>query len=137
MSFNQNLIYNGTHGKVWVDNVQLSQIMSIEIKQTATYEEVRKSGDLATYQRFMGYAISGTLKLQKIDYDLARRISEGFNSGVIPDIKINAMMNDPSNPKVGNVVLTGVTFDEISFAFENAKLAEEEFPFKAAKIQWL
>lgn len=133
-----NQILNGTFGKVWIDNVIFANVKSFEAKITPSYEEVNLSGKLGTSQKYMGYAIEGTVKMDKVDFELAKKISQGFITGNIPEFKINAELDDTSGQGSGRIALSGVTFDEVMLlAYENKTMAEEEFSFKAEAVMWL
>lgn len=135
---NQNKVINGTFGRLWMNGELYSNVKSFEAKATFNYEEVNMADDLATYQKYMGYAGSGTTVLHKIDSHVAKLIADGIESGVMPEISLVGRLADPASYGAERVEFTGVTFDEITLLkFANKEIQEEEVPFKFAKFKYL
>ena len=137
-AYNKNRIINGSHGKVFLDGVKLSNAKSMEAKVSMNYEEIPQPESLTTGQRYMGYSIAGTIVLHKIDSFMADKLCEGIRSGVMPDATIISSLEDPAAYGYERVELTGVTFDELTLMkWENRTLTEEELPFKAEDFRYL
>lgn len=135
---NTNKIMRGTFGRVWINGELYANVKSFEAKATLNYEEVDVSGELGKHQRYMGYAIEGTMTLHKIDSAVAVLLQDGIASGDLPDISIVGKLDDPTAYGAERVELYEVTFDELTLLkFENATNGEEEVPFKAAGFKYL
>lgn len=135
---NQNRIINGTFGRVWINGELYSNAKSFELKVALNYEEVNMADDLATYQKYMGYAGEGNAVLHKIDSSIAKLISKGITSGIMPDIKIVGRLADPAAYGAERVEASGITIDELTLLkFANKEIQEEQVPFKFATFKFL
>ncbi len=135
---NQNKVINGTFGRMWINGELYSNVKSFESKVALNYEEVNMADDLATYQKYMGYAGEGSAVLHKIDTSIAILIEDGITSGVMPDIKIVGRLADPAAYGAERVEYSGVTFDELTLLkFANKEIQEEEVPFKFSTFKFL
>lgn len=135
---NVNNILRGSYGRVWMNGELLAEAKSFEGKVSLSYEEAVFSGDLGTHQRYMGYAGEGTMVLHKVDSGIAKMISDGIRSGVMPDIKFVGKLEDPSAQGAERVEFLEVTFDELMLMkFENKTMLEQEVPFKFAAFNYI
>ena len=131
-------IINGTNGKLYVNGVRYANIKSFELKATLNYEEVDINGNLAKQYVYTGYSLSGTMSLHKVNSHNANLVKEGMKTGVMPDIKFVASVNDPNFDGQDRVEVEDVTFDEVTLlAFENAQVGTEDVPFKAGGYNYI
>lgn len=136
--FDHNAVIRGTFGSVWIDNDKMSNVKSFEAKLAIDYEDMDINGDFGQKKRYMGYAISGTMTLYKVDSYIARKIHKGVMNGNLPDIKMVAKLDDPTGYGAERVALYDVKFDELTLnKFENKTLTEEEVPFTAGSFEYL
>lgn len=77
----QNKILRGTFGRLWVNDRLMAHLKSFECKVTGSYETVDVNGELCEQQRFVGYGISGTMVLHKVDSGVARLVGRGVSIG--------------------------------------------------------
>jgi len=137
-TYNSNKIINGSFGRVWINGVNYANVKSFEAKVTLNYEEVTIAGELGTSQKYMGYAVEGTITMHKTDDNIGTLLEDGITSGVMPDIEIVARLKDPAAYGAERIHLTGVTFDELSLMkYESKAVGEEEVPFKASGFEYL
>lgn len=137
-TFDHNKIIRGSFGKVWLNDERLANVKSFEAKATLDYEDVDVNGDLGQKHRYMGYSVAGTLTLHKYDSTVAKLMKEAIVSGVMPEIKVIAALDDPTAYGAERVALYDVTLDEVTLnKFENKGLTEEEVPFKAGSFKYL
>lgn len=135
---NSNKVLCGTHGKVWVGSDKMANVKSFEAKASMEYEDINVSEDLATHKKYMGYAIEGTMTLHKIDSYIANLITDGIQTGNMPDVTIVAAIEDPAAYGYERVQLTGVQFSELMLLkFETKAVGEEEVPFTASGFRFL
>ena len=135
---NKNRIINGTHGSAVWDGEKLGNVKSLEAKVTMNYEDVSVAEQLADDRRYMGYVITGTMVLHKIDSYVADKLEDGIKTGDMPEGTVIAALEDPAAYGYERVELTGVTFDEMTLIkFELKTLGEEELPFKATDFRFL
>lgn len=136
--FNHNATMRGTFGKAWIDGERLANIRSFEAKASIDYEDMDINGDFGQKKRYMGYSISGTMTLFKVDSLIINKYKNGVMTGELPDIKIVASLDDPTAYGAERVALYDVKFDEITLMqFENKTLVEEEVPFTAGRYEFL
>lgn len=136
--FDHNKIIRGSFGKVWLNDERLANVKSFEAKATMDYEDVDVNGDLGQKHRYMGYSVAGTLTLHKYDSTVAKLLKDAIVSGVMPEIKVIAALDDPTAYGAERVALYDVTLDELTLnKFENKGLTEEEVPFKAGSFKYL
>lgn len=137
-TFDHNKIIRGSFGKVWLNDDRLANVKSFEAKATLDYEDVDVNGDLGQKHRYMGYSVAGTLTLHKYDSTVAKLMKDAIVSGVMPEIKVIAALDDPTAYGAERVALYDVTLDEVTLnKFENKGLTEEEVPFKAGSFKFL
>lgn len=127
---------SGTYGRVWVNEQLLANVKKFEVKKKAVYEDVDIAGQMGKSRKLVGYEVSGTITLNKIDSFAAKLLSDSWDNGKNPDIKIVARVNDPAVAGQERVTITGVTFDELTFGFEIKKLSEEELSFEAETLKY-
>lgn len=133
-----NIAILGTNGKLYVNGVRYAHIKSFELKATMNYEEVDVNGNLAKQYVYTGYALSGTMTLHKINSHNANLVKDGMKTGVMPDIKFVASVNDPNFDGQDRIEVENVTFDEVTLlAFENGAIGEESVPFKAGSYNYI
>lgn len=136
--FDHNKIIRGSFGKVWLNDERLANVKSFEAKATMDYEDVDVNGDLGQKHRYMGYSVAGTLTLHKYDSTVAKLLKDAIVSGVMPEIKVIAALDDPTAYGAERVALYDVTLDKLTLnKFENKGLTEEEVPFKAGSFKFL
>lgn len=136
--FDHNKVFRGTFGKLWIDGERMSNVKSFEAKVAADYEDMNVNGDFGQKKRYMGYSISGTMVLYKVDSYCVKKVQEGMMNGELPEIKIVAALDDPTAEGTERVALYDVKFDEVMLGkFENHAILEEEIPFTAGSYEFL
>ena len=133
-----NKVMRGTFGKLYMNNVEVSEIKSFEVKASMKYEELQINGELATQHRFTGYSISGTMVKHKVNSYNTALVMAGLKTGQLPDIKFVGTLADPDSQGAETVEVWNVVLDETTLlAFENGKAGEESTPFKAGGFRML
>ncbi len=123
---------NGTGGEVWIDGELMAGIISLQATVEADMEDVPMAGEWVTDQKYMGYKISGTLKMWHIDSHLAQTVAEGIQKGVMPRLKVLSNLVDPMALGAERVELQGVKFNKVDIInWEANKLGDLELPFTA------
>lgn len=133
-----NKILRGTNGRLWVNNKLWANVKKVDVKIKNNYETVNINGELAEQQHYIGYAISGTIDVYKIDSRVTQLVAEGIKSQIMPDISIVVKAADPQVTGAERIQFINVTIDEIAPGnFENKKITEESIPFKAGGFELL
>lgn len=128
----------GTNGAVWVNGEKLANIKKVEIKVKGSFEDVSVVDDFGTHPVYTGYAIEGTLTMQKVDSFVLKTLGNAFATGVMPDIKIITRLTDKSTGKTERAAVTNVNFTEFDIAnWESKGLIEEAVPLKASYYEIL
>lgn len=125
-----NQVLSGTDGKVYINGNIITETASTEIKIEGKFEDVNFAGDYATYSKYMGFAGSGTIKLNKTCSRAASLVADAYKTGVMPDIKVvtaltNKQTGESERWSIEDVVITG-----LDQKFETKKVVEEELPLK-------
>lgn len=131
MPFNTNETFNGTNGTLWINNLPCASLQSFSFKQTNTYEDINKSGQLGKARRLVGVELSGTISKYKVDNTFISLMKD-YKDGNEPEIKLIGKIENTTTGYVQRVEITGVTLGELDiFNFEQKKLVTEEIPFEA------
>ena len=131
-----NKYWNGSNGKLWVNDSEWDDVSSFEAKCEIKWEEVPNG--MKTAQVPMGYSVSGTIKMRKTDSKVFKLIADDYKNGIITDVSIISKATNLSTGKIERVKYTGVTFDEINLANrEEKKIMEDDLPFKAEDFEIL
>lgn len=135
--FNKNRVLVGTNGTVWLNGVVLANLKKIEIKMTGSFEDISVCGHYGTYPVYTGWSGDGTLTLQKVDSTHIKLISDYFESGAMPDLKIVTKLTDKGTNKSERVSISDVIFTEMSAGFESKGVIDEAIPFKFSSFSIL
>lgn len=128
----------GTNGRLYVNGVRYAHIKSFELKATMNYEEIDVNGELCKQYVYTGYSLAGTMTLHKINSHNADLVKSGMKTGIMPDIKFVASIDDPNFDGQDRIEVEGVVFDEVTLlAFENGAIGEESIPFKATGYNYI
>lgn len=126
-----NQVYSGTFGRVWVNETLLANVKKFEAKKKAVYEDFDVAEEIGKKRKLVGTEVTGTMTLTKVDSFAAKLLSDAWDKGNTPEVKIVARVLNPDTNEEERVTLTGITFDELTFGFEVKKLLEEELSFEA------
>lgn len=125
-----NQVLSGSDGKVYINGSLITESASTEIKIEGKFEDVNFAGDYATYSKYMGFAGSGSIKLNKTCSRAASLVADAYKTGIMPDIKVvtaltNKQTGESERWSIEDVVITG-----LDQKFETKKVVEEELPLK-------
>ena len=130
----QTKVLHGSCSEVYINGVREELATKIEVKVTVDFEDGTFCGDYGTFPIYNGYSVEGTLTGKKSDSSLEVAITEGYRTGVMPDIVLMTSLTQPSTRKVERWSISGVVFTEVALAnIEAKKAVEREMPFKAEK----
>jgi hypothetical protein len=133
-----NRIMNGTHGQVWFDNDLVSECFGMQAKASFTKEDVNICGQMAVDKKVTGISYTGSLKLHKVNSRMALVIGEKIKSGIDPRFVVMSVLADPDAYGAERVVLSNVSFDDITLAdWEAAKMGSIEAPFTFTDYKFL
>lgn len=128
-------VIRGNWGKVWINGEMVSGLKNFNSKVTAQYEDVDVMGKPGKYRRFMGYEITGSFVLHKINNRVMALLAESWQNFTNPVISL-LVENDDPDVGTTRIRFSDVSFDDFSpLDFENKTLTEETVNFAAGSYQ--
>ena len=135
---NGNKKLSGSGGMVWINNEELAEVKSIELKVTGKFESFSQCGDLAEGNTYTGWSGDGTIVMVKEKSRGIALLAEAYKSGIMPDIKVITKLTDFSTGESERCSVEDIVLTEFSLAkFEAQGLCEEEIPLKFSKYDIL
>ena len=130
MALDTRKVINGTHGSLWINDQEISEVKSFQVKAEFQKEEVKIAGQMATDTKYMGYSVKGSLSLHKVNSRMIRFISDSIKAGKEPRFTLIGKLADPDSDGVERIALNNVSFDDLTlFDFEVGALGQVECPF--------
>ena len=130
MALDTRKVINGTHGSLWINDQEISEVKSFQVKAEFQKEEVKIAGQMATDTKYMGYSVKGSLSLHKVNSRMIRFISNSIKAGKEPRFTLIGKLADPDADGVERIALNNVSFDDLTlFDFEVGALGQTECPF--------
>ena len=138
MALDAKRVINGTHGAVFLDGEEISEIKSFQAKLEFQKEEVKVVGQMATDTKYMGYSGKGSLSLHKVNSRMIKAIGQQIKEGKEPRFVIIGKLADPDADGVERISLSNVSFDDLTlFDFEVGALGQTECPFTFTDYDFL
>ena len=138
MALDTRKVINGTHGSLWINDQEVSEVKSFQVKAEFQKEEVKIAGQMATDTKYMGYSIKGSLSLHKVNSRMIKFISDSIKAGKEPRFTLIGKLADPDADGVERIALNNVSFDDLTlFDFEVGALGQTECPFTFTDYDFL
>ena len=138
MAFNAKGAINGTWGSLWINDREIGEVKSFQVKVEFQKEEVKIAGQMATDTKYMGYSVKGSLSLHKINSRMIHFISDSIKAGKEPRFTLIGKLADPDADGVERIALNNVSFDDLTlFDFEVGALGQTECPFTFTDYDFL
>ena len=138
MALDAKRVINGTHGAVFLDGEEISEIKSFQAKLEFQKEEVKVVGQMATDTKYMGYSGKGSLSLHKVNSRMIKAIGQQIKEGKEPRFTIIGKLADPDSDGVERIAINNVSFDDLTlFDFEVGALGQTECPFTFTDYDFL
>lgn len=126
----------GTHGKIWIDNVEVASMTEVSISIDVDREDIQWG--LGKYAKMVGMTGSGSITLDKV-YSSIAKYHKSLAAGQDVLVKITFQIQDPDavggqieRVSIPNAWFNNLPLTEIS---KGAKMAESyEFGFNATEI---
>lgn len=120
-------VISGTHGYLWWNGDLCYEVTSFEAKLKTNRETINFSGDMWDDSKLMGMSGTWSAKIKKI-YSRGKEYAESLAAGIDERLSLIGKLADPDNGGTERVQLKSCWLDELTLqAFENGKLAEDEF----------
>ncbi|MEG1894643.1 MAG: phage tail tube protein [Oscillospiraceae bacterium] len=84
-------------GKVFIDGVEVMDSVKCDIKFTPEVWSGKQLGERANSNRWLGYAIAGSITRRRSTPWLKEKIKEYMKSGRTPELTIQGIMNDDNS----------------------------------------
>ena len=132
MALDTRKVINGTHGSLWINDQEISEVKSFQVKAEFQKEEVKIAGQMATDTKYMGYSIKGSLSLHKVNSRMIRFISDSIKAGKEPRFTLIGKLADPDADGVERIAVKNVSFDDLTLMdWEVGAIGQSEHPFTA------
>ena len=132
MALDTRKVINGTHGSLWINDQEVSEVKSFQVKAEFQKEEVKIAGQMATDTKYMGYSIKGSLALHKVNSRMIRFISDSIKAGKEPRFTLIGKLADPDADGVERIAVKNVSFDDLTLMdWEVGAIGQSEHPFTA------
>ena len=132
MALDTRKVINGTHGSLWINDQEVSEVKSFQVKAEFQKEEVKIAGQMATDTKYMGYSIKGSLSLHKVNSRMIKFISDSIKAGKEPRFTLIGKLADPDADGVERIAVKNVSFDDLTLMdWEVGAIGQSEHPFTA------
>ena len=132
MALDTRKVINGTHGSLWINDQEVSEVKSFQVKAEFQKEEVKIAGQMATDTKYMGYSIKGSLSLHKVNSRMIKFISDSIKAGKEPRFTLIGKLADPDADGVERIAVKNVSFDDLTLMdWEVGSIGQSEHPFTA------
>ena len=132
MALDVRKVINGTHGSLWINDEEIGEVKSFQVKVEFQKEEVKIAGQMATDTKYMGYSVKGSLSLHKVNSRMIRFISDSIKAGKEPRFTLIGKLADPDAQGVERIVVKNVSFDDLTLMdWEVGAIGQSEHPFTA------
>ena len=132
MALDTRKVINGTHGSLWINDQEVSEVKSFQVKAEFQKEEVKIAGQMATDTKYMGYSIKGSLALHKVNSRMIKFISDSIKAGKEPRFTLIGKLADPDADGVERIAVKNVSFDDLTLMdWEVGAIGQSEHPFTA------
>ena len=132
MALDTRKVINGTHGSLWINDQEISEVKSFQVKAEFQKEEVKIAGQMATDTKYMGYSIKGSLSLHKVNSRMIKFISDSIKAGKEPRFTLIGKLADPDADGVERIAVKNVSFDDLTLMdWTVGEISSSEHPFTA------
>lgn len=126
------LIRSGTFGEVWLGGEQVAECYGCQIKVNKNKEKIPRCGAFVEGSKLMSANITGSLQLYNATSRMIELQAADLKAGRDSLFTIISKLDDPDNPSIQRVRVTGVSFDDLTLAdWEAAQIGRITAPFTA------
>lgn len=131
-------VISGTWGEVWLDGDKVSECYGLQAKVSFNKEDVALCGQMASDKKVTSIECTGSLRMHKVTSRMALAIGENIRNGKDVRFTIVSKLKDPDAYGAERVVLSNVSFDDITLADWEAKsVGKVECPFTFTDYEFL
>ena len=131
-------VVSGTWGEVWLDGDKVSECYGLQAKVSFNKEDVALCGQMASDKLVTSIECTGSLRMHKVTSRMALAIGENIRNGKDVRFTIVSKLKDPDAYGAERVVLSNVSFDDLTLADWEAKsVGKVECPFTFTDYEFL
>lgn len=114
-------VISGTWGEVWLDGDKVSECYGLQAKVSFNKEDIALCGQMASDKKVTSIECTGSLRMHKVTSRMALAIGENIRNGKDVRFTIVSKLKDPDAYGAERVVLSNVSFDDLTLADWEAK----------------
>ena len=131
-------VISGTWGEVWLDGDKVSECYGLQAKVSFNKEDIALCGQMASDKKVTSIECTGSLLMHKVTSRMALAIGENIRNGKDVRFTIVSKLKDPDAYGAERVVLSNVSFDDLTLADWEAKsVGKVECPFTFTDYEFL
>ena len=131
-------VISGTWGEVWLDGDKVSECYGLQAKVSFNKEDIALCGQMASDKKVTSIECTGSLRMHKVTSRMALAIGENIRNGKDVRFTIVRKLKDPDAYGAERVVLSNVSFDDLTLADWEAKsVGKVECPFTFTDYEFL
>ena len=131
-------VISGTWGEVWLDGDKVSECYGHQAKVSFNKEDIALCGQMASDKKVTSIECTGSLRMHKVTSRMALAIGENIRNGKDVRFTIVSKLKDPDAYGAERVVLSNVSFDDLTLADWEAKsVGKVECPFTFTDYEFL
>ena len=131
-------VVSGTWGEVWLDGDKVSECYGLQAKVSFNKEDIALCGQMASDKKVTSIECTGSLRMHKVTSRMALAIGENIRNGKDVRFTIVSKLKDPDAYGAERVVLSNVSFDDLTLADWEAKsVGKVECPFTFTDYEFL
>lgn len=125
-------IRSGSHGELWMDGELSAETYGFQAKITKNKETVPRCGAFIEGHKLISARITGSMRIYNASSRFLAAEGAAMKNGKDLRHTFISKLDDPDAVSVQRIMLTGVSFDDLTLAdWEAAKLGTIEAPFTA------
>ena len=131
-------VISGTWGEVWLEGDKVSECYGLQAKVSFNKEDIALCGQMASDKKVTSIECTGSLRMHKVTSRMALAIGENIRNGKDVRFTIVSKLKDPNAYGAERVVLSNVSFDDLTLADWEAKsVGKVECPFTFTDYEFL
>ena len=131
-------VISGTWGEVWLEGDKVSECYGPQAKVSFNKEDIALCGQMASDKKVTSIECTGSLRMHKVTSRMALAIGENIRNGKDVRFTIVSKLKDPDAYGAERVVLSNVSFDDLTLADWEAKsVGKVECPFTFTDYEFL
>ena len=123
---------------MWLDGDKVSECYGLQAKVSFNKEDIALCGQMASDKKVTSIECTGSLRMHKVTSRMALAIGENIRNGKDVRFTIVSKLKDPDAYGAERVVLSNVSFDDLTLADWEAKsVGKVECPFTFTDYEFL